>query len=431
MIQTIYIVDNKTAHDTNFSYRGERLANIINQFTIEGQKPFKAVFFYSTRDLPWKKDESQNDLLTAKPFLLLLHKSNQLHPEETGYYSKLVDFCKKKEVPVIVYTGENIHEPDQVNADRLKSRLELVLKKIVDKKEKIDIERTVLNIVSKKSLQDEIVNYYFAFIKPQMSLLKLVLEGFLILHQERGFELDIENRDLKLSTSRAAGSKWSWFSPLLADNRILPGDQEDFTSFCRLFTPAFDLKLTRLYCLLWAEKSSLTDESLAESLEIAFGNSEIDKINAINQITGKEYKSLEEIFQKQNSIGKMLLKNAKRYSVPLLINPKSPPLLPMEKKYLESFIISDGNFKASFLNLWSEEVKLQLAPHVESQLNNHLREFLKEIYKNGKIIRKAFFIEDIDDLKKRLIEANRLLARITTYFENVLGEYLCNTTGNF
>jgi hypothetical protein len=218
---------------------------------------------------------------------------------------------------------------------------------------------------------------------------------------------------------------------LLADNRILPGDQEDFTSFCRLFTPAFDLKLTRLYCLLWAEKSSLTDESLAESLEIAFGNSEIDKINAINQITGKEYKSLEEIFQKQNSIGKMLLKNAKRYSVPLLINPKSPPLLPMEKKYLESFIISDGNFKASFLNLWSEEVKLQLAPHVESQLNNHLREFLKEIYKNGKIIRKAFFIEDIDDLKKRLIEANRLLARITTYFENVLGEYLCNTTGNF
>ncbi|UCH96769.1 MAG: hypothetical protein JSV88_07925 [Candidatus Aminicenantes bacterium] len=431
MIKTIYIVDYKTAHDPKFNFRGERLAKIINQFTDGNRQPFKAKFFHYTRDLPWKQDETNKDVLAVKPFLLLLHKSNQLLPEETGYYSKLADFCKKKEVPVIVYTGENTHGPDQVSADRLKSRLEQVLKKLPGKKEKIDIERTVVDIVNKKSLQVEIVNFYFSFIKPQLSLLKFILEGFLILHQERGFELKIGNRDLILSTSRAAGSKWSWFSPLLSDNRILPGDQEDFTSFCRLFTTAFDLKLTRLYCLLWAEKSGLTDESLAESLEIAFGNSEKDKVKAINQVTGKEYKDLEEILQKQQSIGKMLVKNAKRYSVPLLINPKSPPLLPMEKKYLESFIISDGNFKSAFLNLWSEEVKLQLSPHVNSKLNHHLREFLLEIYQKGKIIRKGFFIKDIDDFKKRLIESNNLLTRITVYFENILGEYLCNTTGNF
>jgi hypothetical protein len=424
MTKIIYIIDYRDSLDSGFQYRGEQLAKLIDNFYQDNQNPFHSIFFQHAAEIPWKENSEKEKDFPLVPFLIFLHKGNELLYEDKEHYRRLVDFCGGKKIPVVIFTGE-IPGPGQVNIKRLISKLNPVLKRLVNEKVK-DIAETIVGIVNGKSSQDDILKYYNRYIKPQLSLLKFTLDGFLMLYGAKKEDAVLSDKNWLNSHARAAVSNWSWFSPLIESDQKILGNDEDYSSYCRLFTPQFDLRLSEFYCLSMAEKSTCPDKNLQESLESAFEKNEKHMVKAVCMITGKNYSGMEQILKDHRSIGKMLAKNAGKYSIPLLINPEIPPLSPEEKKYLQSFVILDGDFKMTFLNLWSKEVDILLPSYIKAQLNNSLRKLVEEIYSNRGRIEKSLEIENVGDFKLRITEGNKILSRITGYFEKEIGEYECN-----
>jgi len=417
MKRIIWIIDYTKITSPNYQYRGEKLEEIINRFSIHGKKPFNGKFFQYAKDLPWNQEDAFD---LSKTCLFLLHSSNARNADDERYCNRLMDFCHQYEIPLVVFSGGP--EPNELSVTQLENRLEKVLENLFEyenKKSKSELEKMISSIVNEKSLKDDILHYFDTFILPPLAILRHIFEAFLILHQEKGFEWFLDYSDSIGQDSSAHSSRYDWFAPLLSEDLGI----QNFKVLNGLFTPQFDRKLTELFCLLWSGTFEYPDEYLRQSLLDAFGNDETEMVNLIFEISGKKYNDLDDICRNEESIGKLLYKNAGKYTVPLLLSPESPPISQLEKKYLENFSISDGLNVAIFLNLCSEEKNLEIPSQVRRLMNNSLREFVqKRLYQNKEAITKGSTIQNIEDFKKDVLAAYKQLKEIMFHFERQVGE---------
>jgi hypothetical protein len=423
MKRIICIIDYTNITKPDYQYRGKILEEIINRFTFQGNEPFKGKFFQYAKDLPWDREDG---FVLSTTCLFFLHSSNACNADDERHCNKLTEFCQQYEIPLVLFSGSP--SPNELSAALLENRLEKVLENLSgdkNKKSKAEIEKKIFDIVNEKTLKDYVLKYFDTLIIPPLALLRHILEGFLLLHKEKGFEPVLGYNDSISPDAVAHASRYDWFAPLLAEDQDIQNNFNQFKVLEGLFTPKFDKILTELFCLLWRETFGFPDESIEQSLRCAFENNEREMIDAIREISGKKYKGLDDICRSEDSIGKLFYKNAAKYSVHLLLSPESPPLSQLEKKYLDNFSISDGLNVAMFLNLCSEERLLEIPNHVRRLINNSLREFVqKQLYQNKEAIIKGSAIQNIEDFKDEVLKVYNQLKVIMIHFERQREEYI-------
>lgn len=422
MKKIICIIDYTKTLTPDCQYRGEKLEEIINSFTFYGKKPFIGKFFQYAKDLPW---DMENAFVLSETCLFLLHSSNALKADDECYCNALKEFCHRNKIPLVSFSGDP--GASVINATRLECRLEKVLENLSadeNKKGKAEVEKIIFDITNERTIKDDVLIYFDTYILPPIELLKRTLEGFLLVHQEKGFKPVLSSRDSFSPRAAVNASRYDWFAPLLSEDEYIQNNINNFKVLNGLFTPQFDKRLTELFCLLWGDTFQLPDEGLRHSLLDIFKNAQEEMVDVISEISGKKYKDLDDICRNEDSIGKLLYKSADKYSVHLLLNPESPPLSPLEKKYLDSFSLSNGMNAAIFLNLCSEEKSIEVANHVQNSINNSLRKFvLKRLYKNQKAIMNRGTIQNIEGFKKEVLTVYKQLETILNHFERQRGEY--------